>query len=151
MLDFVEWVESCGEFLGWQAGAFAGVYTRQQDQSATEAVEMWPLLDPLLGLLARHGGYWEGTVGQLLAALNAAQGKAGQPRPFEWPRSPKKLSSDLSRYSPALRRLGVVVRKGAKGRDGRKLVIAFHPPRDPGVAVGASVTPQTGVTVEGAA
>jgi putative DNA primase/helicase len=126
MMDFVMWVEACAEYLGWQRGDFTNAYAQQQEQSSTEAVQLWPVFQPLQDVLGRHKGEWEGTVGELLTELTGTRYGRHQAAPSDWPRSARKLSADLNRFAPALRRMGIVVKIERKGREGRKLKITSH-------------------------
>jgi hypothetical protein len=125
MADFARWVEACGPALGWTPGAFAQACLDLRAELDAQALGLWPVAPVLLRLLARSPVY-EGTVSHLLEQLNSYR-QDSEARAADWPRTAKAFGSELRRYTPNLRRYGVVVEHPGKGRDGYRVRVAWKP------------------------
>jgi hypothetical protein len=128
MVDFAKWVEGCGRTLGWKTGEFTRVYAAEEKRSSVDALSLWPVLEPLMTVILKAGGHWEGIPTKLLTELNAVRPKPVQSGPDGWPRTPKGLSSQLRRYMPGLRLLGIKVTFSERTRMGHPVRISYSPP-----------------------
>jgi hypothetical protein len=123
MADASKWVEACAPALGWREGEFLDAYFATRGELDEEALERWPVWPPLTKLLDKEGAV-EDTVAGLLVRLDEVQLTLTLARPTDWPRSARKLSAELKRYAPLLRRRGVVVSKSEHTNKGNVLRIA---------------------------
>ena len=79
-------------------------------------------VDKMLGQLAQELGHWEGSASDLLPVVsNRASERVQKHR--SWPKTAIGLGSCLGRLAPALRKIGVDVRRERGGRDGGRLWI----------------------------
>jgi 5S rRNA maturation endonuclease (ribonuclease M5) len=107
MADFAKWVTAAEPALGWEPDSFLNAYEQNRSMADETAVED-VLIGPHLREIAKDG--FEGTFGELLQELNGAvEEKVTKGR--EWPKSPRKLTAELARLAPNLRKLGVQVEK----------------------------------------
>jgi hypothetical protein len=108
MADFALWVAAAETALPWESGAFLKAYRGNRATANETALEASIIVGPLLSLL-KDGKPYEGTVGDLLDALEAGSADEKTRKRKEWPTSPRKLSGELRRLAPNLRRAGVTV------------------------------------------
>jgi hypothetical protein len=118
MVDFARWVEAAAPALGWKEGAFLAAYVRNQEAGARLAVEADPA-GAAVAVLMTERSVWRGTAGALLDALRA-QARDDERRSL--PTTAHHLSNGLRRLEPALRRLGLEVRR-ERTRDSRTIEI----------------------------
>jgi hypothetical protein len=124
MPDFVAWVEACAPDLGWPAGKFTEVFKQAGKETESLALANWPVAEVLFEYLQKHGGVFHGTVGGLLKALTAIM-PAEYAHANTWPRSARALGGELSRYAPNLKRYGVTVDRGGKGKAGFRVEVTW--------------------------
>lgn len=132
MADFARLLAAVDTVLGTDG------LRRYADQAGDLAADAFEA-DPVLSAIAAHVvGQWEGTAGQLLAAINDQLGDKARP-PKGWPKDARALTGLLRRKSPSLRRLGWVVED--LGRGGRDKAVRFSlmPPQDAGDSAGDSL------------
>jgi hypothetical protein len=109
MADFAKWVEACGPALGWGPGEFVSDFTELRGQLDEQALSLWPVA-PVLEHLLEGQTEIECTVGQLLGKLNGARTEMeDEAYTRDWPQTAKALGTELRRYAPNLRRVGVEV------------------------------------------
>lgn len=85
---------------------FVDKYVELRREAVAGTIDATPLGRALLGFV-ECGHSHIGTVGNLLARLNAFEHKASvEPGDF-WPKSPRKLGDELRRLAPALRQIGI--------------------------------------------
>lgn len=121
MADFAIWVTACERALGWTAGTFMGAYSENRSSANETAVEASIVGTMLMQFMAERPT-WEGTCADLLAALEGVAGEKMASRQ-DWPKTSRKLSGDLRRIAPNLRRVGLDLwfdRSG--GKDRRRLI-----------------------------
>jgi len=106
MADFARWITAAEPSLGWAPGSFLRVFTEQQGLAAVTTLEASLLPAPLRALLrAAPDGRFEGRVSDLFAQLrNHVEERVLLDR--AWPRDAIRLSGELRRLAPALRRGG---------------------------------------------
>jgi hypothetical protein len=109
MADFAKWVEACGPALGWRPGEFLAAYGDARADLEYQALILWPVYHILEGLLKQDHAY-QGTVLGFLQRLNDLRHWSEDATlKAEWPRTAKALATELRRFAPALRRVGIEV------------------------------------------
>jgi hypothetical protein len=121
MADFACWVVAAEPALPWPAGAFLNAYAGNRGQANALALESSIVTAPLMSLLGRTNPY-EGTALELLNELEKIADEKTRKRK-DWPDKPRKLSGELRRLSPNLRRVGVTVKFGKHTRKGTPIKI----------------------------
>jgi hypothetical protein len=122
MADFALWVTAAEIALPWEPGAFLAAYTGNRGAANELALESSIIGRPILSL-AGNGGAWEGTAGELLEALEAGHADEKTRKRKDWPAGPRRLSGELRRLAPNLRRAGVEVTfDRAPGGQRRRLI-----------------------------
>ncbi len=109
MADFALWVTAAETVLPWEPGAFLRAYAANRGAASEQALEASIIAGPLAALLSAQGGRWEGTARELLDALEAAHTDDKTRKRKDWPTGPRKLSGELRRLAPNLRRAGTAV------------------------------------------
>ena len=121
MADFAVWVTACEQALGWPKGTFMAAYMENRSSANETAMEA-SIVGTVLVEFMDDKPSWEGTSADLLVALEAKAGEKAQRRQ-DWPRSPRKLSGDLRRVAPNLRRAGLDVRfDRGTGKDRKRMI-----------------------------
>lgn len=91
---------ACPELTGGRAFE---LFNRQRLRIASEVIECDSFATAVRLFIEKHGKLWQGTAGELLAALTNRQTVI----PKNWPDNPRKLSGHLRRIRPALREVGI--------------------------------------------
>jgi hypothetical protein len=100
MADFAAWVVAGEKELGFTQGEFLKAYQANRAEQSDTTLEYSPIGLPLIQLIEANGGAWQGSIKDLLAALN---GKFdSEQRDPDWPKSAKSLASALSRIDANL-------------------------------------------------
>jgi len=124
MADFAKWATAAEPALGLTPGSYMEAQ-RSSKQHADEVVwEAAIISEPLMKVLNKECP-WEGTASELLTALNAiGVSTEAQRRAPGWPQTARKLSGDLGRLAPVLKRIGFRVLLGARenSRTRRRLI-----------------------------
>ena len=121
MADFAIWVTACETALGWPTGTFMAAYTENRSSANETAMEA-SIVGTVIAEFMSDRTVWEGTSTDLLAALEAKAGEKVQRRQ-DWPKSPRKLSGDLRRVAPNLRRAGMDIRfERGTGKDRKRVI-----------------------------
>jgi hypothetical protein len=109
MADFGRWVAAAEPSLGWEPGAFLSSYMANQGQAVVATLEASLIPAPLRALLAAApDGRFEGRVSDLLTELrDRVEDRVRHDR--SWPKDPIRLSGEVRRLAPALRRGGIQV------------------------------------------
>lgn len=110
MADFARWVTAAEPALGWAPGTFLAAYERNRasgHEAALEASAVAAAIKTLADDLP-VGEVWQGTAGDLLAALEKLLDERTIKR-RDWPQTPRAMSGIVRRYAPVLRGLGVSV------------------------------------------
>lgn len=144
MADFAKWAAACERGAGEPRG-FLAAYLSNQTEAHEQALEASPLVEPLRALLAGRG-FWEGTAGELLAALDR---EAPVPRPRDWPTKPNVLAGHLRRIATDLRRVhGITI--SAHRRHGGRRVVRITTPTTGGISSSPIVTTNKNPEKQGA-
>jgi hypothetical protein len=110
------WIIACETGLGWTPGTFLASYRGNRAQAHELAIDA-SLVGPYLRQLAEAG--FEGTATELLARLNDLADEKVQ-KLKDWPTTGRKMSGELRRLAPPLRKLGYIVeldeREPTRGR-----------------------------------
>ena len=124
--DFATWVVAAEPALPWAEGTFMDAYLANRRDANTVAIES-SLISPVIIDLMDSREIWSGTFAELLEELDSLAGEKLSKRQ-EWPKTPRKLSADLRRLAPNLRRVGVNVVFGK--RSNRGTIIGLEKRRD---------------------
>jgi hypothetical protein len=115
MADFAKWVTAAETSFGWPTGTFMETYARHLAQLNETALESSPLVEPIKEVCAE--GEFLGTAKQLLLLLERIS-----PDIPGMPKAANILSSALTRLSPNLRKIGILVeRMQTPGSGSKKL------------------------------
>jgi hypothetical protein len=122
MADFAMFGEAGGRFLGWGVGGFLKAYTYNIEGVTVSAADASPVARAVCAFMATRAD-WSGTSADLLEELNKLVSD-GERRAKSWPTEARKLSGDLTRLAPVLRRLGLnVTRRETRSKKGRVIEI----------------------------
>jgi hypothetical protein len=134
MADFARWSVACEEAYQ-TAGAFMAAYSEHLD----EAVEIVLDGDLVADALTRRMqacpqdqsgvAEIETTSKELLEVLNGYATEQ-QRRSRYWPQTPEGLAHRLTKLAPALRQVGIVIRRGARKGKRRPIIISDRSPRE---------------------
>jgi hypothetical protein len=119
MADFAQWATAC-ETAFWPAGTFWSAYCGNLNETVDAVIEGDPVASMVRAVMA-DGSEWTGTASDLLGELT----KAAHERVVKsksWPDTPPALSGRLRRAATFLRKVGIEVAFGRKGR-GRTRII----------------------------
>lgn len=109
MADFASWIVAAEPALPWKPGAFMGAYIGNRGAANELAIDASIIAGPVASLLTAEGGDWQGTARDLLDALESGHADEKSRKRREWPATPRKLSGELRRLAPNLRRVGIDV------------------------------------------
>jgi hypothetical protein len=121
MADFAVWGEAVGRALGWGEGSFLASYNRNLGNVTESAAESSPVACAVRAFMADRE-LWKGLPGELLSELTAFVGESTA-RARDWPNGPRKLTNELSRQAPVLRRLGIQYDRGKRISGGKPIVL----------------------------
>jgi hypothetical protein len=108
MADFALFVVAAESAFGWKPGAFLIAYNENRGAANEQTLEFSIIASPILALIEACGS-WTGTAQQLLDELEVRHTDEKTRKRKEWPKGPRKLSGDLRRLAPNLRRAGIDV------------------------------------------
>jgi hypothetical protein len=129
MADFARFGEAVGQSQGWGTGEFLKAYRKNIEGVTESAAEASPVATAILKLMTElKEDEWQGTPGELLAALTG-QINEREAKAKVWPQTPRKLSSELIRLAPVLRRLGISYTRPERTNKGRKVILSKALPR----------------------
>lgn len=119
MADFAKLGEAVNQIMGWESGAFVKAYYAYLEEANMEGLETSIVGGAMLYFLGEtedHTTLLEAeelrfTASELLKKLNIVIRSDATKRNKHWPGTPRKLSNDLKRISPALRSLGYIVER----------------------------------------
>jgi putative DNA primase/helicase len=117
MADFAKWSVAAETALGFKPGTFLAAYEGNQAEANSVAIES-SIIGPLILNLMQDQELWQGTVKDLLELLEGSYATESAMKRKEWPKSARKLSSELKRLAPSLRKSGVNVTFGEHTRRG---------------------------------
>ena len=131
MQDSYDWMYRCSEAAGWGCETFMDIYAEKRELTGEIAVEGCMIADVLEEFLGKQkGNSWFGTVKELHGDLTSyllEKGSWNIVNSPSFPKTPKKLGSELRRHEPSLRRLGIKQRREPKGRQGRPIAVWIEP------------------------
>ncbi len=131
MADSYAWMFRCSTAAGWGRERFVAAYKDKRELTSEIAVENCIIADVVDEFLVdRDGKAWYGTIKELLEALNSYLLNHDRWHVVvspAYPKTPKKLGSDLRRHEFSLRRLGIRQQREPKGRQGRPIRLWVEP------------------------
>jgi hypothetical protein len=143
MADFALWVSAAESALPWERGAFLAAYMGNRGAANELALEASIVGGPILSLIATVP-LWEGTARELLKALEAGPADEATKKHRDWPTSPRKLSGELRRLAPNLRRAGVEVTFNREpGGQRRRVIRVERSGNPPSLPSPSSQAPET--------
>ena len=109
MARSARWIAACEEGLAGQQGVFLTAYERTREEMTTLALDHSTVATALLTWMDTWvDTVWEGSASELLGVLtDQVHGVVLCSNAF--PKAPNKLSGELRRIGPALRRVGITV------------------------------------------
>ena len=131
MAAFARWAYACERGAGG-SGLLAALDGREESAVDT-VIDASPVAEAVLKF-ASDNSTWKGLASELLVALSRELPDPTRP-PKSWPDVASKLSAELTRLTPTLRRRGVVVERGT-GRGRRAFHITWVPRGDDQLASG---------------
>ncbi|MGO9598367.1 MAG: bifunctional DNA primase/polymerase [Isosphaeraceae bacterium] len=126
LADFARFGEAVGRSQDWGEDAFLKAYRKNIEGVTESAAEASPVATAILKLMSEQDE-WQGTSGELLAALTS-QINEKEAKAKGWPQTPRKLTSELIRLAPVLRRLGISYTRPERTNKGRKVILSKAPP-----------------------
>ncbi len=109
MADFAAWIVAAEPALGWSVGKFLETYTANRSLANRLVVDTSVLAAPILALVESEP-FWLGTANELLHTLGDGYADERTRKDKNWPTTARKLTGELRRLAPNLRRLGVEVK-----------------------------------------
>lgn len=106
MIDFAEWATAAEVAMGLAAGEWITIYRANIAATNVGLFDDQPILSALKALLSHSPIV--ASAQQWLDSLNAAVGDSVR-RQRSWPKTAKKLSGELRRLAPVMRRAGILI------------------------------------------
>jgi len=119
MVGYVRFVTAAEKAFGWPAETFLSAYIKSQDEANRASIDMNPLASAVRHMIEREGNI-KCQASELLNKLNEHADDTIRKSPF-WPKLPNKLSSNLTRCQPQLRRIGINIEK--KRENGQRWIV----------------------------
>lgn len=127
MADFAKWGVAIEQSLGFKDGAFLTAYHENIADASAVAFDSSPITQALQFFLTDDRPVFQGTALQLQSELRqfieSCAGPNSAPKELlellrhpRFPKSPEKLSGELRRSEPALRKLGIGFKRGKNNR-----------------------------------
>jgi hypothetical protein len=131
MARSARWIAACEAGLPGQRGAFLAAYDRTRAETTTLAIDHCTAATALLSWMNTWTEVaWEGSATELLAVLTSqVHGVVLSGNSF--PKAPNRLSGELRRIAPALRRVGVTVELSRTKFGSRIRIERTLPPAEP--------------------
>jgi hypothetical protein len=126
MADFACWVVAAEPVLPWSKGDFLKAYSGNRSAANSLALESSIVSAPIQSLVAKTNTF-KGTVRMLLTELEGEHTDEKTRRRKDWPDTARKLSGELRRLAPSLRRVGIVVTFGKHTKKGTLITIERTP------------------------
>ena len=119
MADFALWATAC-EGAVWAEGTFQRAYAGNRDEAVDSVIEADPVGSAVRSLMASRPE-WTGTATELLDALSEEVGDTVR-RAKTWPVTARALSGRLRRAATFLRKVGIEINFGKKGRARTRII-----------------------------
>ncbi|MEH6647704.1 hypothetical protein [Sulfitobacter sp.] len=124
MADFTKWVSAAEPALGWPEGAFSEAYAANRQSVDSAAIECNPVAEAIVSMIMDRGPF-KGTATELTKALRSLYPQLTDD-PLIFLRQHNKLSSELKRVQPLLRRQGITMSKARQGKTGQRAICIKH-------------------------
>jgi len=120
MSDFAQWGGALADALGYSDEEFFKKYQESVDRKWQDTAEDSVFAKKLIGLMNKHGGFWEGSAIELLHEIAPTDNEERGT-----PKTPKWLSTELVRLAPVMRNVGIdIVKKDKReGGTGRRIFV----------------------------
>jgi len=120
MADFARWVTAAEPALDWPDGSLLEAYGQNRASTECAAIESNPVAEVLLDFL-ENVGTWQGTTTELLQTLRRSYPLVTEDA-RNFPRQANRLSAELKRITPLLRKRGIVLKFVRSGKSGQRLL-----------------------------
>lgn len=117
MADFAIWATACEGAL-WETGTFMAAYESSRRDAIDDVIDANPVASAVR-LFMDGRTIWTGTATELLKALDEKVSDAVR-SPKEWPKLPNALSGKLRRAATFLRKIGIDVNQGERGKERKR-------------------------------
>jgi len=104
MAYFAVFLAAAEEGLGFTPGTFMKIYEVNRGVAVESTLEAYPISEYVMKVVGDEGGSWSGTFTALLKKLDTLHGE--DKKPECWPKTARKLSEQMKRLAPALRKKG---------------------------------------------
>ncbi len=152
MADFARWTTAAEPALGWAPGTFIDAYNSKRQDASTVALDASLVAQAVQALVTKgqegrvavagwEDGQWTGTAGELLTALASHVPGGNTEFNRAWPKDGARLSGELRRLAPDLRRAGVDVQLDTRAADrSRRRLVVLRPANGMPVARNAAAS-----------
>jgi len=114
MVDAAKWATAAEEGLGLKPGSFMEAYARNQREMVYLSLEVSPFTEAVLSMMEKLDS-WSGSATELESALSTYARDEDVTKSKAWPKSPAWIGKVLRRYTPALRKVGILVEESRDG------------------------------------
>jgi hypothetical protein len=121
MADFATWVIACERELGFGAGEFLRAYNSNRREASDTTLEFSAIGHSVMAV-ADLNDFWEGSIKQLLIALNTASDELDRRNP-DWPKNERALASALHRIEANLHAAGYTLQFLKRDSRSRRRII----------------------------
>jgi hypothetical protein len=125
--DFARWAVAAAPALGHSADDFLRAYAKNRKGATAQVIESSPVALAILNLM-KDTPKWDGTLKELLAELENKHADESTRKRKDWPSNPRRLSGELRRIAPSLRREGVAVTFGKHTKAGTPVTLEQNNP-----------------------
>jgi hypothetical protein len=124
MADFATWAMACSRELGFTGDEFLRAYAANRQAASDATLEFSAIGHPIMALVDA-GGFWQGSIKELLVALNAKSDELDRRDP-NWPKGEKALANALNRIDTNLAGIGYGVRWLKKDSRTRRRIVRIE-------------------------
>lgn len=122
MADFAMWGLAI-ETAHWPAGSFLEAYRATIQSVSDDVMDEDEVAEAVVALLDQYSGFWQGTASDLLTWMEGYMRQKSRRAVSRLPANARALSERLGRLKPDLRRHGIYMDGGRKGKASAKLIV----------------------------
>jgi hypothetical protein len=126
MADFALWSVAAAPALGHTGEAFLEAFAKNRKGANAQVIESSAVALAVLSLM-KGTQEWKGTLKELLAELESRHTDENTRKRKDWPTAPRRLSGELRRVAPSLRREGISVAFGKHTKAGTPVTLGLIP------------------------
>jgi energy-coupling factor transporter ATP-binding protein EcfA2 len=139
MIEFARLAIAAESALGLAPGGFLSLYQGNRAEAAEAVMDSNPVAQAILDLMRETSG-WRGTARELLTRLRQLVDEGALKSKY-WPADETRLSKELKRLSPDLRKCGVDFDSKKEGRERKRIIVLSKSRELASAASAASATP----------